>query len=188
VYFYTVANMVGVDKINKWATLLGLGVKSGIDLPNELVGLVPSTEWKREKMHEKWYAGETISVGIGQGAVAVTPVSMAVYMATLANGGTRVTPHLLKAVDEGNGWKPVPPPPPQSKIDVDPDKLQAIRDGLWMVVNQGGTGGRARLIGYDVAGKTGSAQVISNAGRVAAGRTTKDLRDNGWFVFFAPRD
>jgi penicillin-binding protein 2 len=188
VYFYTVANMVGVDKINKWATLLGLGVKSGIDLPNEVQGLVPSTEWKREKMHEKWYAGETISVGIGQGAVAVTPVSMAVYMATLANGGTRVTPHLLKSVDEGSGWKPVPPPAPQSKVDIDPDKLQAIRDGLWMVVNQGGTGGRARMIGYDVSGKTGSSQVISNQGRVAAGRTTKDLRDNGWFVFFAPRD
>jgi penicillin-binding protein 2 len=188
VYFYTVANMLGVDKINKWATMLGLGVKSGIDLPNELQGLVPSTEWKREKMHEKWYAGETISVGIGQGAVSVTPVSMAVYMATLANGGTRVTPHLLKAVDDGSGWKPVPPPAPQSKIDIDADKLQAIRDGLWMVVNQGGTGGRARIVGYDISGKTGSSQVISNAGRIAAGRTTKDLRDNGWFVFFAPRD
>ena len=69
VYFYTVGNMVGIDKINKWATLLGLGVKSGIDLPNEVTGLVPSTEWKREKMHEKWYAGETISVAIGQGQV-----------------------------------------------------------------------------------------------------------------------
>jgi penicillin-binding protein 2 len=188
VYFYTVANMVGIDKINKWATALGLGVKSGIDLPNEVQGLVPSTEWKREKMHEKWYAGETISVGIGQGQVSVTPVSMAVYMATLANGGTRVTPHLLKAVDDGQGWKPVPPPPPQSKLDVDPQKLQAIRDGLWMVVNAGGTGGRARITGKDVAGKTGTAQVISNQGRVAASKSNKDLRDNGWFLFFAPRD
>ena len=187
VYFYTVGNMVGVDKINKWATLLGLGVKSGIDLPNEKQGLVPSTEWKREKMHEKWYAGETISVSIGQGQVSLTPVSMAVYMATLANGGTRVTPHLLKAVDDGSGWKPVPPPPPQSKIDVDPAKLQAIRDGLWMVVNAAGTGGTARIAGHDVSGKTGSAQVISNAGR-AASKTTKNLRDHGWFVFFAPRD
>ena len=147
VYFYTVANMVGIDKINKWATLLGLGVVSGIDLPNEVQGLVPSTAWKREKMHEKWYAGETISVGIGQGQVSVTPVSMAVYMATLANGGTRVTPHLLKAVDDGSGWKPVPAPPPQSKVEVDPDKLQAIRDGLWMVVNAGGTGATARITG-----------------------------------------
>ena len=187
VYFYTVANMVGIDKINKWATALGLGVKSGIDLPNEVTGLVPSTQWKREKMHEKWYDGETISVGIGQGAVAVTPISMAVYMATLANGGTRVTPHLLKAVDDGSGWKPVPEPAPQSQAKFDPDKLQAIRDGLWMVVNAGGTGGRARIKDRDVAGKTGTAQVISNEGRAAA-KGNRDLRDNGWFVFFAPRD
>jgi penicillin-binding protein 2 len=189
VFFYTVADKVGVDKINKWATLVGLGVKSGIDLPNEVEGLVPSTEWKRLHTKEKkWYAGETISVGIGQGAVAVTPVSMAVYMATLANGGTRVTPHLLKAVDDGTGWKPVPAPKPQSQVDIDPGKLQAIRDGMWMVVNAAGTGGRARIPMMDVAGKTGSAQVISNTGRVAAARSGKDLRDNGWFVFFAPRD
>jgi penicillin-binding protein 2 len=187
VYFYTIGNMTGIDKINKWATALGLGVKSGIDLPNERQGLVPSTEWKREKKHEKWYAGETISVAIGQGAVAVTPVSMAVYAATLANGGTRMTPHLLKAVDDGNGWKPVPPPPPQQKMDVDPQKLQAIRDGLWMVVNAGGTGGRARILNHDISGKTGTAQVISNEGRAAA-RGKGDFRDNGWFVFFAPRD
>ena len=188
VYFYTVANLVGVDKINKWATLIGLGVKSGIDLPNELTGLVPSTQWKLQAKHEKWYAGETISVGIGQGAVAVTPVSMAVYMATLANGGTRVTPHLLKAVDEGKGWVPAPVPPPQSKVDIDPEKLQAIRDGLWGVVNGGGTGGRARIVGKDISGKTGTSQVISNTGRLAAAKSGKDLRDNGWFVFFAPRD
>jgi penicillin-binding protein 2 len=188
VYFYTVANLVGVDKINKWATAIGLGVKSGIDLPNEVEGLVPSTQWKREKMHEKWYAGETISVGIGQGAVAVTPVSMAVYAAALANGGIRVTPHLLKAVDDGRGWKPFPSPPPQSKADVDPDKFQAIRDGLFLVVNGAGTGHNAQMKGYDVSGKTGTAQVISLQGKAAAGKTTKDLRDNGWFVFFAPKD
>jgi penicillin-binding protein 2 len=188
VYFYTVANLVGVDKINKWATAIGLGVKSGIDLPNEVEGLVPSTQWKREKMHEKWYAGETISVGIGQGAVAVTPVSMAVYAAALANGGIRVTPHLLKAVDDGRGWKPFPSPPPQSKADVDSDKFQAIRDGLFLVVNGAGTGHNAQMKGYDVSGKTGTAQVISLQGKAAAGKTTKDLRDNGWFVFFAPKD
>jgi penicillin-binding protein 2 len=114
-------------------------------------------------------------------------VSMAVYAATLANGGTRVTPHLLKAVDDGTGWKPVPPPPPRSQVKMDPAKMQAVRDGLWMVVNGGGTGGRARIAGRDVSGKTGTAQVISNQGRAAA-RTNRDLRDNGWFVFFAPRD
>src|SRR6478609_9503393 len=188
VYFYTVGNMLGVDKINKWATLLGIGVKSGIDLPNEKQGLVPSTQWKRERMKEKWYAGETISVSIGQGQVSVTPVSMAVYMATLANGGVRVTPHLVKAEDTGNGWAPVPTPAPQSTIEMKPEMLGAIRDGLWMVVNAAGTGGTARIAGKDVCGKTGSAQVISNQGRAAASRSGKDLRDNGWFVFFAPRD
>jgi penicillin-binding protein 2 len=189
VYFYTVANMVGIDKINKWATLLGLGVMSGIDLPNEVQGLVPSTAWKLEKMHEKWYAGETISVGIGQGQVSVTPVSMAVYISTLANGGTRVTPHMLKAVDDGTGWKPVAAPAAQSKVALKPETLDAIRQGLYLVVNGAGTGGGARIAGRNVSGKTGTAQVISNeGGKAAKGKTTADLRDNGWFVFFAPRE
>jgi penicillin-binding protein 2 len=191
VYFYTVANMVGVDKINKWATALGLGVMSGIDLPNEVQGLVPSTEWKREKLHEKWYAGETISVGIGQGQVSVTPVSMAVYMSTLANGGTRVTPHLLKQIDNGTGWKTVPAPQPKSVVTIDPEKLGAIRDGMWQVVNGTGwaTGQTARVDGHNVVGKTGSSQVISAQGRAAAAnKTARNLRDNGWFVFFAPKD
>jgi penicillin-binding protein 2 len=188
VYFYTVGNMLGVDRINKWATLFGLGVRSNIDLPSEVQGLVPSTAWKAQYTKEKkWYAGETISVAIGQGQVSVTPVSMAVYVATLANGGVRVTPHLVKAADDGTGWKPAATPPPQSTVEVTPEKLQAIRDGMWMVVNAGGTGGRARIVGHDVCGKTGTAQVISNTGRTAA-RTNRDLRDHGWFVFFAPRD
>jgi penicillin-binding protein 2 len=188
VYFYTIGNMTGIDKIHKWATLLGLGEKSGIDLPNERIGIMPSPEWKQARFKEKWYAGETVSVSIGQGSVSLTPVSMAVYAATLANGGTRITPHLLKAVDDGNGWKGVPPPAPKSRSPIDPEKLQAIRDGLFMVVNGAGTGHNAQLKGYDVSGKTGTAQVISNQGKERAGKTDKDLRDNGWFVFFAPRD
>jgi penicillin-binding protein 2 len=150
---------------------------------------MPSTQWKLETTGERWYPGETISVSIGQGAVTVTPISMAVMMSTLANGGTRVTPHLLKAFDEGNGWTDVPPPQPQSRVTMDPANLEAIRNGLWLVVNGAGTGRRARIPGYDVVGKTGTAQVISlSGGRAAAGNTTKDLRDHGWFVFFAPRD
>jgi penicillin-binding protein 2 len=191
VYFYTVGNMLGVDRINKWATLFGIGVKSNIDLPNELQGLVPSTEWKAKYTKEKkWYPGETISVSIGQGQVSVTPISMAVYAATLGNGGTRITPHLVKAIDGGTGLKPVPPPPPQSKVEVTPEKLEAIRQGMWGVVNGAGTGGRARVVGHDVCGKTGTAQVISNANRLLAQARNKNInfRDHGWFVFFAPRD
>jgi penicillin-binding protein 2 len=187
VYFYTIGNMLGVDRIEKWATRFGLGVRSGVDLPNEVTGLVPSTAWKQRATGERWYPGETISVSIGQGQVSVTPISMAVMMATLANGGIRVTPHLLKAVDDGTGWKAVPPPAPQGATRLKPETDAAIREGLWMVVNRAGTGSRARIHGYDVAGKTGTAQVISLAGgRAAAGRTSRDLRDHGWFVFFAP--
>jgi len=183
--------MVGIDKIHKWATRLGLGEKTGIDLPNELQGIVPSPEWKRAntKNHEKWYAGETISVSIGQGAVALKPISEAVYISTLANGGTRLTPHLLKAVDDGGGWKPVAAPAPKSMVQLKPETMEAIRDALWLVVNGAGTGRLARMAGYDVSGKTGTAQVISLEGAKAAkGKTDRDLRDNGWFVFFAPRD
>ena len=189
VYYYTLGNMTGVDKIHKWATLLGLGEKTGIDLPNEVSGLVPSTEWKRRRYNEKWYAGETISVAIGQGQVSITPVSLAVMMSTVANGGTRFIPQLLKAVDEGNGWKPVQPPAPKSQVRLKPETVSALHDGLFYVVNRAGTGGRARIPGRDVSGKTGTAQVISlTGGKQAAGRSERDLRDHGWFVFFAPRD
>ena len=189
VYFYTLGNMLGIDRIEKWAKLLGLGVKSGIDLPNEVSGIVPSTAWKLATRKEKWYAGETISVSIGQGQVTVTPVSQAVMMVSVANGGTRQTPHLVRAVDEGDGWKPWPKPAPQSTVRLKPETVAALHDGLWLVVNGAGTGGRARLEGRDVAGKTGTAQVISIEGaKRAAGRTTKDIRDHGWFLFFAPRD
>ena len=189
VYFYTLGNMLGVDRIHKWASLLGLGEKNNIDLPNEVKGLVPSTEWKRRVHKEKWYAGETISVAIGQGQVNVTPLSLAVMMMTVANGGTRYTPHVLKAVDEndGRGWRPVPTPPPLSKAEMKSSTVQALHDGLWMAVNGAGTAGRARIQGRDVSGKTGTAQVISLTGAQAA-RGKIDVRDHGWFVFFAPRD
>ena len=189
VYFYTLGNMLGVDNIHKWASLLGMGERNNIDIPNEVRGLVPSTEWKRRVMKEKWYAGETISVAIGQGQVNVTPLSLAAMMMTLANGGTRYTPHVYKAVDEGEGrgWQPAPTPPPQSTVKMKASTIQAVHDGLWLAVNGAGTAGRARIPDRDVSGKTGTAQVISLTGaKVAKGKI--DVRDHGWFVFMVPRD
>ena len=185
-YFYTLGEMLEIDQIHKWATALGLGELSGLDLPHEVQGLMPSTAWKREARGEPWYPGETISVAIGQGAVSVTPISMAVMMATVANGGTRVTPHLLKAVNDGMGWTPWQPPGPQSEVSLSATTLSTVTDGLWYVVNRAGTGRRGRIEGRDVIGKTGTAQVISLQGRIAAGDTERDLRDHGWFVFAAP--
>jgi len=186
-YFYKLGELMEIDDIHKWATALGLGELSGIDLPYEVQGLMPSRAWKREARNDAWHAGETISVAIGQGAVTVTPISMAVMMATVANGGTRITPHLLKAVNfDGTGFTPYPPPAPRSMVSLSPTTLNVVTDGLWYVVNRAGTGGRARIEGRDVIGKTGTAQVISFAGREAAGDTDRDLRAHGWFVFAAP--
>ena len=187
-YFYTVGNMLDIDVINRWSAEFGLGVMSGIDLPHEAQGLIPSRAWKRERFGEPWYPGETISVAIGQGAVSVTPVSLAVMMATAANGGKRVTPRLLKAVRDGEGWRDVEPRSAASTPAMKPETVEAIRRGLWMVVNHEGTGGRARIEGRDVIGKSGTAQVVSLSGRASAEDADIDLRDHGWFVFSAPRD
>jgi penicillin-binding protein 2 len=187
VYFYTLGSMLKIDQIHKWGTRLGLGVRSGIDLPNEQQGLVPSSEWKMKRFNEKWYPGETISVSIGQGQNSVTVISLAMMMATVANGGTLYTPKLVKSIDDGSGWKPTPPAEPKSPVRFRSDTLAALHEGLWLAVNGAGTAGRGRLPGRDVAGKTGTAQVISLQGAKAArGRTDKDLRDHGWFVFFTP--
>ena len=188
-YFYTVGNMLGVDKMYKWSEKLGLALKSGIDLPNEVESIVPSTEWKQKRYNERWYPGETISVAIGQGQLAVTPMSMAVMMATVANGGTRMVPRLVKAYDEGKGWQPADTTPsPYLPFALKPETISAVSDGLWMAVNGAGTAVRGKIAGRDVAGKTGTAQVISNQGKERAGKTDRDLRDHGWFVFMAPKD
>jgi penicillin-binding protein 2 len=205
VFFYTLGERLNarfgdkaIDVINKWASRLGLVGKTGIDLPQETASFMPSTEWAAKTRSDgRWYLGETISVAIGQGAVSVSPIAMATMMATVANGGTLFTPHLLKAIDRGNGWEPQAPPPPRSTFAMSPPDLAAVREGLWLAVNSpsGTATTRGKIEGKDVAGKTGTAQVISNdnkaAAQAAARRAGKDpaiYDDHGWFVFFAPRD
>jgi penicillin-binding protein 2 len=190
VYFYNIGDRMKIDTIHSYSARLGLTGKTGIDLPSEVDSLVPSTEWKQRTQKQPWYPGETISVAIGQGAVSVTPIALATMIATVANGGTLITPHLGKAFDaaDGKGWQPIPTPEPKSRLSMTPEMLQAVRDGLWMVVNEAGTGGRARIPGRDVAGKTGTSQVVGLQNKSLATARGMDTRDNGWFVFFAPRD
>jgi penicillin-binding protein 2 len=177
--------MMNVDTIHKYAQLLGLTGKTGIDLPGEVESLVPSTEWKRRTTGDRWYPGETISVGIGQGQVAVTPMSLAVMISTIANGGAIVTPHVVKAVDVGEGWRDLTVTPPRTLFQIPQEVLQPVHDGLRLVVNGAGTATGARIVGYDVSGKTGTAQVASLSA-MEASRGARHLQSHGWFEFYAP--
>jgi penicillin-binding protein 2 len=176
VYFYTIGSKEGIDNIAFYADLAGMGHTSGIDLPHEAAGVVPSEKWKLRNFRQKWYAGETPSVAIGQGALTVTPLQLARGIGGLAMGGVWQHPHLLKV--------------PESELkpavwQLNQDNVRAVVDGMYGVVNEGGgTGGRARLPYVDVCGKTGSAQVASND--VTKGSSARNLKDNGWFEAFAP--
>ena len=188
-YFYRLGQSLGIDRIHKWATALGLGRMTGIDLPHELQGLIPSQAWKRDARGERWYPGETISVAIGQGQVSVTPLSMAVMMAAVANDGQVRTPRVLRPLSPGRaGRGEVEEVGAAAGVQLAPETLATVRRGLWMAVNGTGTARRARVPGRDVIGKTGTAQVVSLSGRRAAAQSELDLRDHGWFVFAAPRD
>lgn len=192
VYFYTIGQMLGnrIDVIHKWAEKLGLVGKTGIDLPNEVPSFVASAEWSERVRKQPWYPGETISVSIGQGAVAVTPLALAMFSATVANGGTLYEPNLVKAIWNGEQWDEVARPEPRAVTKMDPEHVKAVHEGMWMVVNAGGTGGRARMPGYDVAGKTGTAQAnisLENLRRLSPEARRRFL-DHGWWMFYAPQD
>jgi penicillin-binding protein 2 len=175
-YFYTVGNKLGIDTIAQYADMVGYGHTTGIDLPHEAAGVVPSTEWALHNYRRKWYAGETISVSIGQGAVTVTPIEMARAIAGLAMGGEWHRPRVVKeAPDKPTQWP------------LDPRFVKDIVDGMYGVVNEGGTGGRAWMPNVEVCGKTGTAQLASNDFISKKGNGGQDMRDNAWFVGFAPR-
>ena len=178
VFFYTLGNRMGIDTIAKYSELAGLGSKTGIDLPSEAEGVVPSSKWKMRNFREKWYAGETISVSIGQGALTVTPLQLAHAIGGIATGGIWTKPHLV--IDEA-------PKDAARKANVQIDNVLKVIDGMHAVVNGGGTGARAKLPGLEVCGKTGTAQLASNdvLKGTAVGRS---MKDNAWFVGFAPQD
>ena len=178
VYFYHLGQKLGISRIAYYARLFGLGEATGIDMPSERTGLVPSLEWSLERRGTTWYPGETISVAIGQGPLLVTPLQMATMMATVANGGKRVTPHLALG-GGGAAWA-------GEDLPVSPRSLEAVREALLAVVNERGTGAQSKLAGLDIAGKTGTVQVVEQKTWVDSKDLPFEKRDHAWFASFGP--
>ena len=176
VFYYLLGKKVGIDAISKYAKMFGVGELSGIDIPGESRGNPPSAEWKQRIHKEPWYPGDTISVSIGQGLLAVTPVQMATMISAVANGGSLVRPHLARNT--------VSPP---VKLPVSEGTLAIIRDALADVVEEG-TATKAQLGPIHVAGKTGTAQVFKKSVGVDADKQPKDERDHAWFIGYAPAE
>ena len=188
-YYYTLAEKLGIDTIANYATAVGLSQKTGIDLPEEASGTMPSTAWKLKNFHEKWYAGEVISVGIGQGAVTVTPIQLARALGGIASGGALKRPHVVfpdevpKELEEnvlatypGSGDRVIP---------ITPANWETITDAMAATTTTG-TAAAVHMEGIDFAGKTGTAQVVSHsAGATSLGKGSE--RANAWFVGMAPR-
>lgn len=191
-YYYGLGNDLGIDRINAFMTPFGFGSKNGIDVEGEQTGLMPSQEWKQKRLKQKWYAGDTISVSIGQGYWLATPLQLATATAILANGGTQVTPHMLKEVINSKTGKKVGyRPKPQSHMNFKPENLQLVRQGMIDVLQPGGTAFRSAIgAPYKIAGKTGTAQVIGmKAGEKYNEKLVKErFRDHAWFIAYAPAD
>lgn len=175
VFFYAVGNRLGIDTIAEYAEKVGLGAKTGIDLPGEKEGVVPSSKWKIRTQREKWYAGETISVAIGQGALTVTPIQLAYAIGGIANGGVFLRPHVVR---------PEKPEPPVRVAGFDPGNVRKVVEGMCAVVNGWGTAAASRIPDIEMCGKTGTAQLASN--ELLKLKNSEDWHDNAWFVGFAP--
>jgi penicillin-binding protein 2 len=177
IFFYNVGKKLGIQRISYFAKHLGLGRRTGIDLPGEEPGLVPSVAWKEHTFHHPWYPGETISVAIGQGATTVTPLQLAYSIGGIVMGGVFKQPHVLATSGSV----------PEVRFPLKPGTVQKLTLAMYGVVNEGGTAARVQLKGIQFCGKTGSAQVISDQTRRRIGGGGKRYLDNAWFVGFAPR-
>jgi penicillin-binding protein 2 len=197
-YYYILANDMGIDNISKFMATLGFGQRTGIDLgkddSGESKGILPSQAWKKQRFkkpeQQKWYAGETISIGIGQGYNAYTPIQLAQATAVVANNGVMFRPHLVRnIVDAKTGEKRLVEPEPIRDLQLKQQNVDVIRRAMVGVIKEG-TGARAFAgAGYEAAGKTGTAQVFSlKGGEYKANSTKKELRDHALFIAYAPAD
>jgi penicillin-binding protein 2 len=193
IFFYNTGARLGIDKIAEYSHKVTFGEVSKIDLDGEKPGNVPSTKWAAEKQHRKWYPSETISVSVGQGPLIVTPLQVANMMAAIANGGTVYRPHVVKMVERVNPDNSVERLQVATevlhKVQLAPAALNTVKTGLWKVVNEeGGTGGNARVPGLDIAGKTGTVQVIAQHGWIKSENLPFKDRDHAWFASYAPNE
>ena len=186
VYFYTMGKMLGIEKIDYFAKRLGLGARTGIDLPSEAPGLIPSPDWVQRVFKRKWWAGETISVATGQGAVMVTPIQLANTIGGIAMGGVFHRPHVAFQ-DQLRALGDDPPDASPRDFPLREETIAAVKSGMWGVVNEGGgTGVAARCPGIEISGKTGTAQVVSTALQQSAKKS--EFNNTAWFVGYAPPD
>jgi penicillin-binding protein 2 len=193
-YYYMLANDMGIDNISNFMRQFGFGQRTGVDIEGESEGVLPSQEWKKKRFkkpeQQKWYAGETISIGIGQGYNAYTPIQLAQAVATLANNGVMYRPHLVQYItDTRTGQKTPIEPKPLRTIPLKQEHIDVIKRAM-VGVNKEGTGARAFAgAEYVSAGKTGTAQVFSLKGeKYAEGHIKQELRDHALFIAFAPAD
>jgi penicillin-binding protein 2 len=189
VFFYTLGLRLGPDRVAKLEKEAGLGTITGIDLPGERKGLVPDSEWKRTVMKDRWYEYESVILGIGQGAVHLTPLEMAVGYSAIATGGKVMRPRVATKVVRMDGKVEERHPEVARAVPWDAENVAFVRKALAGVVNDYGTGGAAKLPGVTVAGKTGTAQVASVKGKMIKSEDLPyHIRDHAWFVAFAPAD
>ena len=194
-YYYMLANDLGIDNIARFIGQFGFGARTGIDVEGEFVGVLPSPEWKLKRFknpaQQKWFPGETISVGIGQGYNSYTPLQLAQAIATLANDGVMYRPHLVNYIgNPGTGERTYVEPQPSRTLSLKAQNLEVIKRAL-VDVNKEGTGARAFSgAGYVSAGKTGTAQVIAlkQTGKYDEKRVAEHLRDHALFIAFAPAE
>ncbi|MCC6953481.1 MAG: penicillin-binding protein 2 [Deltaproteobacteria bacterium] len=183
-FYFQLGQQLGIQVMERYGKMLGLGAQSGIELPGEVPGIMPSEDWKKKQYKERWYPGDTLPVSIGQGYVVVTPIQMAVLAATLANDGIVYKPRLVqRVVDRLTGEQQEIPPTVVRKLDIKPEVFALVRSiAAGVVSDPHGTGKASKLPGISVGGKTGTAQV----GRLGKESLGERFRDHAWFVSFAP--
>ncbi len=191
-YYYGLATDLGIDRISSYLPRFGFGKKTGIDLEGETTGLLPSQEWKKRRYGQKWYVGDTVSVGIGQGYNLVTPMQLAFATATLANNGIAYKPHLVKEVRSAHIDKSrAISNEPLSDLEIEPAHLDLVRRAMVAVNQPGGTAAQAAAgAPYQIAGKTGTAQVVAikQGEKYIESQVQERHRDHAWFIAHAPAD